>query len=217
MEPKSRSSIQPGDDLSGADLSEFDFYMHYGLSGLQGGPGANLQNCKFIGTNFKAAIHYHTDFRGADLTGADLSQSQCFETIFGRGVETAPAILRNTNFTGAYLGGSHLLGVGAVNAVFKNANLEYCAVHGAIFESADFRDATLTHLNQTPSHGLRSVSFFNSNLANVDFSHSDLQGANFAGANLSGANFYRANIFGIITDEETVLTNTIGPDGEALK
>ena len=217
MELKGKSSIQPGDDLSGTDLSEFDFYRHYGLTGLQGGPGANLQNCKFIGTNFKASIHRHTDFRGADLTDADLSQSQCFESIFGRGVETSPAILRNTNFTDAYLGGSHLFGVHAVNAIFLNANLEYCVVHGAVFESVDFRDAIITHLNQTPSRGLESVSFHNSNLTNADFSHSDLQGANFAGANLSGANFYRANIFGIITDEETVLTNTIGPGGGPLK
>ena len=201
-----RFSIRPGGDFSGADLSEFDFYRHYGISGLRGGPGANFQDCKFIGTNFKASGHYHTDFQGSDLTGADMSQSQCRETLFGsRARESSPAILLKTNFNSAYLGGSHFFGVLANGATFINANLEYCAVDGAIFESADFGGAILSHLNQLPRYGSTPVNFSQANLSYANLSYSDLSGANFSGANLTGANFYGAITTGIIFDDKTIL------------
>lgn len=154
--------IRPGADLSGHDLSDIDFYELFGLKTLNGGPGANLQGCMFRDTNLRASRHYHSEFMGADLTRADMSETHCYETLFGRGKAHAheiPALLLNANFNGAYLGGSHLNGVNASGASFIDANLSFCQAVGAVFCETNFEGA--------------------------DFSNANLSGANFQGANLT--------------------------------
>ena len=139
--------IRPGADLSGANFSNLDFYEVFGLKGLNGGPGANLQRCLFKNANLHASRHYHSDFLGADLTGCDMSETYCFETLFGRRdarESESPAILLNTNFDGAYLGGSHLGGVNASGASFIGTNLEGADLSDADFSGANFFGANMT-------------------------------------------------------------------------
>lgn len=187
------SNIEPGADLSDAYLFGLDFYELFGVKELRGGPGANLQKCIFKRANLKASRHYHSLFYGADLTDADMSDTYCYETAFGPiQNEHRPgmsALLLNTNFRGAYLGGSRLTGVNASGAVFVRANLDYCSAHGAIFNGADFTGAKLTKLNQDQPGQL-------SEFGPTNFSFANLSGANLSGANLSDANLYKANLSG---------------------
>jgi uncharacterized protein YjbI with pentapeptide repeats len=197
--------IKPGADLSGTNYSNLDFYELFGLKGLNGGPGANLQRCIFKDANLHASRHYHSDFLGADLTGCDMSETHCFETSFGRrGFQENefPALLLHANFDGAYLGGSNLNGVNASGASFIGANLVACQISGAVFSGADFSGANFTRIS--PAYNEREP---------IDFSFSNLEGADFSGADLSGANFFGANVTGVIINEYTNLRGAIRPDG----
>ena len=197
--------IRPGADLSGANFSNLDFYQVFGWKGLNGGAGANLQRCLFKNANLHASRHYHSEFLGADLTGADMSESYCYETLFGRrdsnGSEP-PAILLNTNFDGAYLGGSHLYGVNASGASFVGANLTFCQIYGAVFCGANFSGANFSQINQSYEE-----------TEPPDFSFANLEGADLSGACLWGANFYGANMTGVVVSEGTMLRGSIRPDG----
>ena len=203
------SNIKPGADLSDSYLFGLDFYELFGFKKLRGGPGANLQKCIFKRANLKASRHYHSLFYGADLTDADMSDTYCYETAFGPTSNSGhhremPALLLNTNFRGAYLGGSRLTGCNASGAVFVRANLDYCSTHGAIFNGADFTGAKLTKLNQAlpgqlSEFGPTNFSFANlsgANLSGAFLYEANLSGANLSGANLSGANLSGANLSG---------------------
>ena len=196
--------IKPGDDLSGANFPNFDFYEHLGAN-INGGPGANLQRCSFKNANLHASRHYHSVFLGADLTGCDMSETHCFETTFGRHQARPsefPALLLNANFNGAYLGGSHLHGVNASGASFIGANFTYCQISGAIFSGANFSGANFTQVNQVSEE-----------LKPIDFSFANLSGADLSNANLSGAIFFGANMTGVIINEYTSLHGAIRPNG----
>ena len=199
------SFIKPGDDLSGANFPNFDFYEHLGLRGVNGGPGANLQRCIFKNANLHASRHYHSDFLGADLTECDMSETHCFQARFGRrGFPQSefPALLLNANFNGAYLGGSNLKEVNASGASFIGANLEACQISGAVFSRANFSGANFTHVNQVSEE-----------LKPIDFSFANLEGADLSNANLSGAIFFGANMTGVIINGGTSLRGAIRPDG----
>ena len=200
------SFIKPGDDLSGANFPNFDFYEHLGLQGVNGGPGANLQRCIFKNANLHASRHYHSDFLGADLTGCDMSETYCRETLFGRHQarpSESPALLLNANFNGAYLGGSHLNGVNASGASFVGADFTYCHISGAVFSGANFAGANFSQINPV----------FGKVHDPIDFSFANLEGADFSDANLSGANFFGANMTGVIINGGTSLRGAIRPDG----
>ena len=201
--------IHPGANLSNAQLCGVDFYELLGLKQLNGGPGANLRRCNFMRANLKASRHYHSDFLGADLTNADMRDTYCYEVRFGSGVkleEEASALLVNTDFRGAYLGGSVFYGVNARGALFASANLEYCVAFGATFDGADFTGANLKNFNSFYwiDHRFGPTSFSSANFENANLSDARLRNciltganlrfANLKGADLSGANLYKADL-----------------------
>ena len=197
--------IKPGADLSGMNFSNLDFYELFGLKGVNGGPGANLQRCIFKNANLHASRHYHSEFLGADLTGCDMSETYCRETTFGRHgarPNESPALLLNANFNGAYLGGSLLNGVNASGASFVGADFTYCQISGAVFSGANFAGANFSQIN--PDFGKVHDP--------IDFSFANLEGADFSDANLSGANFFGAKTTGVIINERTILHGAIRPD-----
>jgi len=198
-------NFRPGTDLSGANFSNLDFYEVFGFRGLNGGPGADLRRCLFKNANLHASRHYHSNFLGSDLTGCDMSETYCFETLFGRRdahESEPPAILLNTNFDGAYLGGSHLYGVNASGASFVGANLTFCQISGAVFCGANLSGANFLQIN--PADAMTEP---------PDFSFANLEGADLSDACLWGANFYGANMTGVIVNEGTRLHGSIRPDG----
>lgn len=170
--------------------------------------------------NPKASKHYYSDFLGADLTNADMRDTFCYEVTFGtrfaKFEEEASALLVNTDFRGAYLGGSVLYGVNARGALFASANLEYCAAFGAIFDGADFTGANLTNFNSfhLNDHGFGPTSFSSANFENANLSKAQLVNCVFTGtnlrfANLTGADLTGADLTGVnLTDVN--LTDVIG-------
>jgi uncharacterized protein YjbI with pentapeptide repeats len=195
-----------GADCSDGNLSNLDFYELWGMKGLNGGPGAILHRCIFRNANLHASRHYHSEFLGADLTGCNMSETFCRETLFGmRNAQPSesPALLLNADFNGAYLGGSLLHGVNASGASFVGADFTYCGISGAVFSGADFSGANFLHVN--PGLGNTHIP--------IDFSFANLEGADLSNANLSGANFFGANVSGVIINEYTNLRGAIRPDG----
>ena len=193
--------IRPGANLSNAQLCGVDFYELLGLKQLNGGPGANLRRCNFMRANLKASRHYHSDFLGADLTHADMRDTFCYEVRFGSGVkleEEASALLVNTDFRGAYLGGSVFYGVNARGALFADANLEHCLAFGATFDGADFTGANLKNFNSFYwiDHRFGPTSFSSANFENANLSDAWLRNCILTGANMTEANMTGANLNG---------------------
>ena len=200
--------IEPGADFSDANLSGIDFYERLGLR-INGGPGAILKGCIFKRANLRGSRHYHSNFLGADLTDADMRDTFCYETMFGkpnRGYgNEVPALLLKTDFRGAYLGGSNLCAVNARGALFAAADLDYCSASGAIFDGADFTGANLKKLNEM--HPVLENVCGPTSFVFANLSGANLSGANLSGANLSGANLTDADL------SDTILTGATMPDG----
>ena len=148
----------------------------------------SLEEANLVGGNL-----YEANFRSADVTGVDFSETNlawanfisanCHRAKFCR-ASMGSALLVDANmeeadFTYAYLPGATLVG-DASNAMFNKANLRNAVLkgdfRGAQFENANFKGATI---------------------------EGDLRGANLTGAKLRGA-----TLEGGLFDESTIL-----PDG----
>ena len=194
--------IEPGADFSDANFGGVDFYERLGLP-INGGPGAFLNGCIFKRANLRGSRHYHSNLLGADLTDADMRDTFCYETKFGKSNwgygNEVPALLLRTDFRGAYLGGSNLCAVNASGALFADADLDYCSASGAIFDGADFTGANLKKLNEMHPV-LKNVcgptSFIFANLSGANLSGANLEGAILVGAILTGATMPNGTIYG---------------------
>jgi uncharacterized protein YjbI with pentapeptide repeats len=166
-------TIEPGADLSGADLSGADL------------SGADLKEADLSGADLKEARLSGVNLSGADLSGADLSGADLKEAIadagtvwpdgfdlgsagvqeIGPGVNLSGASLSQVNLEGANLSGANLSGADLSQATLRNAYLAGAELSGAHFGRANLRGA-------------------------------QMQGVNLSGAQLGGARFYQANLCG---------------------
>lgn len=168
------------------------------------------------------------DFRGADLSGADLHNCLFVYAHLGNanltGANLSGAIFRKSNsLAGADLSGADLTDA-TVNypdqgfylrsqgAVLRGANLSRCVL-AADFTEADFSDADLTEAHLGGSFVRATFArvrayrahFEGSDLQDTDFSNATLQEANFEGANLSRARFSGADLRRVRFSRKTLL------------
>lgn len=168
----------PGADLSGANLS----YLEIVTGDFS---GANMQRV----TTFTSLFQY-VDFTGVDFAGADLSS-----TLF------AAATLNGINAPGVSFEGSSILTYDAMDANFREANMQYLSAENSVFTRSDFTGANLRYAD----------------LLNADFTYANLSGVDFTGATINGADFRYANLRGAtIENIEWASTNavTVCPNGE---
>ena len=118
------TSLKPGADLSGADLSG-----KY-LSGKDL-HDANLSGADLVGANLNGAVLRNAKLSGADLGGANLGGAD----------------LGGADLSGASLSDSDLAGANLSNADLHDANLAGANLSAATLTGADFSSATLTLAN----------------------------------------------------------------------
>ena len=129
-----------------------------------------------------------TDFRDAELTGANFSNSR----------------LDFVRYAGATLNRTHWL-----NA--KNLHLAY--TYGTVLQAKPIRELLTTgHTQHKDFHGkdLHGLDFSGMNLAEADFTDSDLTGASFNGADLTAAKFTRAVLLGVDLSNARLTGASIG-------
>jgi hypothetical protein len=126
------------------------------------------------------------DFRGVDLSGADLA-----------GVNLGSLDFQGARFDGATLTGAWLRECDLGGASFKGANLEQSWCAGARFAEADFERASLARCN------LRGCDFRKARFGSADLRGATLDGADLCGADLGSANVNDATFAQARYDEQT--------------
>lgn len=152
----------------------------------------------------------HLTLTNADLSGADLHESQLSHVI------ADSALLENVSFRGAKLydfkavaaclAGAGFSHVRAFEPIFAGADLQGVMAREAIFIRADFTGADLREACFAKA-ALRVALFNGSRLAGANFSEADLSGADFdqcdlrevdlTGARLTHAHLQQANLEGL--------------------
>ena len=176
-----------GANLSGANLSGANL-AGVNLSGaiLEGAiiDGTSFANSDLSDVNFTEvtfcdgvrANRCAIDFRGADLSRANLSRQGLQGAVF------AGADLSQANFEGSTLQDADLLG----------ANLRGASMGSANLSGANLTSAVLQRANAAFVSGA-NVIFVNADLRNANFQNSALSGrTNFSGAMIEGADFTNA-------------------------
>ncbi len=95
--------------------------------------------CESIKEAVAAALDADADLRGADLSGANLSDA------YLRGADLSGANLRGADLSYADLRGANLS-----DADLRGADLSYANLHGADLRGANLSDANLSGANLTP-------------------------------------------------------------------
>ena len=111
-------------------------------------------------------------FAGADLTGADLSDSILRRADFSR------TTLRDANLSDAYL---------------READFSDVAGSGIVLTNADLQKANLAGAN-FPNGGLSQVNLARANLSGANFSNADLSGASLRLVDIDSADFTGVNL-----------------------
>ncbi|WP_394693570.1 pentapeptide repeat-containing protein [Hyphobacterium sp.] len=210
-----------GADLSGVDLSGTD---------LQGAnlSRANLTGANLTNTNLNRAILHNATFtgadmretrlEGADLTGANLTNVQniayfnineetvlCNTTGYNGEVINYNCITP-TQFRDADQSNRNYSGRDLAGYDFTNRNLQGVNFSGSNLTGANFQGANLTNTN-----------FNRAILRNATFTGADMRETRLEGADLTGANLTNVqNIAYFNINEETVLCNTTGYNGEVI-
>jgi uncharacterized protein YjbI with pentapeptide repeats len=165
--------------------------------------GAELMAMRMAGTfrdavmpgfDFTYAVVEATDFAGAELSGAQLTDKGVWPD--------------RSDFTGATLVGADLSGTGFYGARFVGADLSGATLTRTYVEAADFsRAMLLSDVAPADLTDLESVS-------------SAWHGTHFAGATLRGASFFRDDMTGALFDpddpnpaDDLRLVEVICPDG----
>jgi hypothetical protein len=141
-------------------------------------------------------------FRGADLSGADLSRADLSGANLS-GADLSGAYLSGANLSGAYLSGADLSRANLSGAYLSGANLS-----GAYLSGANLSGANLSGANLSGAY-----------LSGANLSGADLSRANLSGANLSGALHAELAIAQtrILSDEGTVIGWKKCRDGVIVK
>jgi uncharacterized protein YjbI with pentapeptide repeats len=206
IQPDHRTSTRidlAGADLSGLDLSEFQFVFPL--------EGVRLAGSKLDGTSLSGARNMN--FQGVVLSpgaflGLGTAEDCNFDSFPGSLSFLGPLTrcsFRNArlagsmgnyltctacDFTGADLSGIQLSSwkttdFKAPGANFSNARLKTTFLTGADLTGANFEGANLTECRLEKAD-LRKANFRNANLADADLSNAQVAGADFTGANLRG-------------------------------
>ena len=153
--------IEPGANLSGANLSETDL------------SGANLSETDLSGANLSGANLSETDLSGANLSGTNLSNANLFNAnLFN-------ANLSNANLSNANLQDADLIFINAANVDLSNTDLS-----NARLDIADLSVANLSGANLSGADLIRA-DLNGANLSNANLFDTDLFDANLSDANLT--------------------------------
>jgi len=171
--------IQPGADLSGADLSgavltEASLF------------GASLRNADLGGADLTGANLRGADLSGANLRGADLSGANL------EGADLTDADMREADLRDAKMRGAILYGADLSDAILFRANLIDADLDNAKLNNADLTGAKLIDAN------LSGANLGRANLLATDLRRANLPGADLQGANLGSANLRVAILRGAI-------------------
>ena len=128
MEPHSYSgaNLEPGADLSGADLRFAYLY------------NANLSNADLTDANLTSVHLHNANLSNADLTDADLTGAHL------RYTDLTDAKLSNANLTSVHLPNANLSNADLTDANLTSVHLEHANLTGANLTGADLTDADLT-------------------------------------------------------------------------
>jgi uncharacterized protein YjbI with pentapeptide repeats len=166
---------------------------------------ARLLGATACGANFEGAILWESDFTGAalrharltdvqamhvKLAGADLSEAVVDDLLLYQtdltGVRLANASMKGTQFLENRLDGADFSGVQGHGAVFLKPNAE-----GLRFDGADLTGAVFVQEPKLARASMRSA-----RLTRVFARGADLTGADFSGANLDGCELGEAVLHG---------------------
>ena len=120
------------------------------------------------------------DLRGADLTGAYLTEADLTRAYL-RGADLTRADLTGAYLTGAYLRGADLTRADLTGAYLTGACLRVADLTGACLRGADLTEADLTRADLTGADLTRA------DLTRADLTEADLTGTYLRGADLTGA------------------------------
>ncbi len=157
------AAILDGADVTGANLAGASFIT------------ASLKDVVLLNVNLQATKFYQSDFSGAKLAKADLSNADITGSKF------AGADLSNANFAGAK---SEYWWNDFRNANLSGANLRGLNLNGARFQYADLQSADLS----------------DAELIQANFTGADLTGCNLKDANVEAAVF--RDVRGLGTEEK---------------
>ena len=174
-------------DLTNADFSPKKFGKYDG--GVTEFSGAFLNNADLSNKDLSSVIFSRENLDLQGFVGPDFYQIQNFKD---RSVD-----LSHANLSGANLSAKNIPHIDNLAALhFFKADLSNADLSGSNIVFSDLRFADLSNSNLK-----------NTNLSGANLSGANLSGANLSGANLSGANLEGANLQGAILDNVT-LANT---------
>ena len=201
-------------DFQGADLTGSIFTGAYGVTNnftnaildFTNFVGADLRLSEFQGVCARSAVFDGANlgalksgskavFSGSYFIGTDLNRSHLDNAVFHRcsftGADLSGAVLRESDFTQAYMVGCNLGSIRSARLViFDRANLDGADLKNSSFPASSFAYANLSHacLNTTQ---VKDCDFTCASLTKAD-----LRGADFRGAKLYFANMLYADMRG---------------------
>ena len=174
----------PGWDMSGSNWTDADFS---GLKGLaERFSGANIERCRFIGSELCGLAMKNNNIKSCDFSGSDLRACQFARTNFEKDVFT------DSDFSGSQLVASNLKhcnfsGANLTNVVSKWSQWQNTVFLGAVFSGTIFQLGQLTDLH-LEGH-FTGCAFENCDFARVEFSGAVIRNTFFKNCKLRRAKF----------------------------
>ncbi|MDP9960735.1 pentapeptide repeat-containing protein [Chryseobacterium lathyri] len=157
---------------------------------------ANMQRCKFIGSNLSGLLLKNNHVDNCDFSSSDISNSQ-FQNSHLMSNLFNDTLLKEAEFSRSYIKGcdfsdANLIGV----RLQKSSHVESCGFSNSDISSGYIQNSSLAN------------NIFNDCcLEETDFSESHIKGCDFSGANFTGAKF-KSGSFVDNTIEDAVWSHT---------
>lgn len=171
-------------DMSRGNWVDADFS---GLKNLQEKfSSANLQRCKFIGSDLSGLLlkgnHVDgCDFRGSNISGSHLQGSHLANNLFN------DCILKEAQFSGSHIQGCNFSGADLTGALFKASSFQKNTLTNAVLHRTSFVDTPIA--NTVFEGTIEDCYFDNCTFAKVTFQQATLTNTFFKGKSLKRIGF----------------------------